>query len=172
MVEALEDSFVSDRIAEAILRFGRDAIPELLETLEERRPRKGPEARWSADRRAIAARLLGEIGDALACPGLDTLLADSDASVRLEGALALLRLGHEPAFGAACAIAIAGLDGDAFQQVRCTKALARTNPWSIPPMVGVLAAKEATITGEVVPIGTRALVALIDLLVQLNPHYS
>jgi HEAT repeat protein len=168
MVAALEDSFVSDRIADAILALGLDAVPDLLDTMQVRKPSRGAEARWSADRRAIAARLLGEIGDPMACPGLLPLLGDGDPSVRLEAALALLRIGHEPAFGVAFPIAIVGLDGDAFRQVRCEEVLGRTIPWSVAPMVEALAARSVVINGEARPLGPRALVVLIDLLVRLR----
>lgn len=168
MVAALEDSFVSERIADAILRFGAAAVPDLMDTLEERKPPRGPEARWSADRRAIAARLLGEIGDAMAYPSLVPLLKDPDPSIRMEAAVALLRLGDERAFPTAFPIVIAGLDGDAFLQQRCTEALGRTIPWSIPAMVGAIAAGHVVVAGEAVRLRPRALVALIDLLTGLR----
>jgi HEAT repeat protein len=168
MVQALEDSFVRERIADAIMRFGTAAVPDLMDTVEERKPRRGPEARWSADRRAAAARLLGEIGDAMAYPSLVPLLKDPDPSIRMEAAVALLRLGDERAFPAALPIVIAGLDGDAFLQHRCAEVLGRTIPWCIPPMVDAIAAGQVIVAGESVGLRPRALVALIDLLTGLR----
>jgi HEAT repeat protein len=92
LVRRLEDPCDRAAAAEALLTFGRAAVPALAATLAERRPSPEEEAPVSIERRAEAARLLGIVGDRsvvrLLCPYLD----DPAEAVQLEAGLAIVAL--------------------------------------------------------------------------------
>jgi HEAT repeat protein len=92
LVGLLEDSFKRTRISDAILKFGIDAIEELVKTTDFKRLREDVEILPSIERRAEAVKLLGIIGDKNVIPWLLGLLDDGQELVRLEASLSLLTL--------------------------------------------------------------------------------
>jgi len=92
LVGILEDSFKRERVSEAILKFGKDAIEELVKTTELKKLREDVEILPSIERRAEAIELLGIIGDKNVIPWLLGFLDDEQELVRLEAALSLLNL--------------------------------------------------------------------------------
>jgi HEAT repeat protein len=89
LIDCLEDPFIRDRAAAALREFGQSARVPLLASLARHTWMEGAEARWSIERRAASARLLGEIADPRARLTLMGMLADDAAEVRLAAALAL-----------------------------------------------------------------------------------
>ena len=61
MIERLEDPFSRDRIAEALLAFGKEAQVPLIETLSVKRLVHEEESKGSRERRAEAVRLLSQL---------------------------------------------------------------------------------------------------------------
>ena len=92
LVRLLEDSFKRTRIYETLLKFGKDAVEELVKTTELKGLREDAELLPSIERRAEAARLLGLIGDKNVIPWLLLLLDDEQELVRFEAAFSLLNL--------------------------------------------------------------------------------
>jgi len=92
LVSLLEDSFKRTRIYEALLKFGKDAVEELVKTTELKKLREDVEVLPSIERRAEAIKLLGIIGDKNVIPWLLGFLDDEQELVRLEAAFSLLNL--------------------------------------------------------------------------------
>lgn len=97
LVGMLEDSFKRLRAAEAIFKFGTDAVEELLKTVKIKKTVDKVEILPSIERRAEAARLIGVIGDRNAAPKLISLFDDEQESVRFEAASSVLILMKEKA---------------------------------------------------------------------------
>jgi len=97
LVNMLEDSFKRQRAAEALLKFGSDAIEELLKTIRNRRIENDFEPLPSIERRSEAAKLLGLIGNRRCIPALLEFLDDEQEPVRFETAISLLILTGEKA---------------------------------------------------------------------------
>ncbi|HTX54106.1 MAG TPA: hypothetical protein VMD08_11885 [Candidatus Baltobacteraceae bacterium] len=77
VVRRLEDPCDRVAAADAVLRYGRIAVPDLAATLIELKPSAEDEALMSMERRAEAARLLGVLGDDRVIPTLEAYLEDS-----------------------------------------------------------------------------------------------
>ena len=92
LVGLLEDSFKRTRISDAILKFGINAIEELVKTTDFKRLREDVEILPSIERRPEAVKLLGIIGDKNVIPWLLGLLDDEQELVRFEASLSLLNL--------------------------------------------------------------------------------
>ncbi len=92
LAELLEDSFKRTRIYEALLKFGKDAVEELVKTTELKKLREDVEILPSIERRAEAIKLLGIIGDKNVIPWLLSLLDDEQELVKFEVAFSLLNL--------------------------------------------------------------------------------
>jgi len=93
LVTALESDLVGEVAAEALIRFGTAAGPELTKALEERHgAASGTESRISRLRRIRAALLLAEMGGAAGLETLRGVLQDENPSVRAAAALGLWRL--------------------------------------------------------------------------------
>ncbi len=92
LVRLLEDSFKRIRVSGAIVKFGADAVEELIRTTELKRLREDVEILPSIERRAEAVKLLGIISKKNVIPWLLSLLDDEQALVRLEASLSLLNL--------------------------------------------------------------------------------
>ena len=92
IVESLEDPFIRERMAEALLGFGLAAVPPLVQTLSMRRDLCESEARPSIERRALAARLLGRLHATEATEALLAAVKDECEEVRLQAALAIFKL--------------------------------------------------------------------------------
>jgi len=92
LVGLLEDSFKRTRISDAILKFGINAIDELVTTTDFKRLREDIEILPSIERRAEAVKLLGFIGQKDVITWLLRLLDDEQELVRLEASFSLLNL--------------------------------------------------------------------------------
>lgn len=92
LITMLEDSFKRTRVSDSIMRFGSDAIEELIKTTVVRRIEHGCEVLPSIERRAEAIRLLGLIGDKKVAALLVDLLDDEQVEVRFETAVSLVTL--------------------------------------------------------------------------------
>jgi HEAT repeat protein len=92
LIKMLEDSFKRIRVSDTIIKFGRDAVDELIKTTGEKEANHGYEILPSIERRAEAARLLGSIGDKDSAVFLVDLLDDEQSVVRFESAIALVSL--------------------------------------------------------------------------------
>lgn len=93
MVSMLEDPFCQERMAEAILMFGEEAIPVLIENLKTHRHIfEEQEAKISVERRISVAALLGKNGSPQALPALRWALRDPQEAVREAAALAIAEI--------------------------------------------------------------------------------
>ncbi|MFI5339521.1 MAG: HEAT repeat domain-containing protein, partial [Candidatus Methylomirabilales bacterium] len=138
IVHRLEDPCDRGAAAEALLTFGRTAVPALTATLRERRPSPDDEAPVSVERRAEAARLLGIIGDRAVVPLLSSCLDDPAAAVQLEAGLALVALATADAPDRALAVIARGLEHPSPPAVlRCMDALVEAGDRSIPHLLSV-----------------------------------
>ena len=115
LIECLFEDCARAAAAGALRRFGRSALAPLVGALREPRPVAGVEPPTHVDARAAAARLVGEcvgrdaLVDAVALPALSRALNDSKQCVRIEAALALVRL-KGPAAADAARILVMALD--------------------------------------------------------------
>lgn len=112
IVDYLEDDFVRDRMAAALLAFGPQAIEPLIKTLQRRTCLGDEETPASIGRRAAAARVLGELGEARAVEALRPLLREPALEVRVEAAVALTHLAEGEVFAEAASTLIAALDAE------------------------------------------------------------
>jgi HEAT repeat protein len=110
IVHYLEDDFVRDRMASALLAFGPQVLDPLIETLQRRTCLEDEETPASIGRRAAAAHVLGELGDARAVNALRSILNDQELEVRIEAAVALVHLPEKAVFAEAVSELIADLD--------------------------------------------------------------
>lgn len=134
LVDCLEDPFIRDRAASALREFGHTAAIPLIASLLRRVHIAGAEARWSVERRAESARLLGEIGAARARPALRAVLRDDAFEVRIAGALALSRLEKDPSCEA-MALLIEGLGCENPNLAdECADALAGLGAFALPAL--------------------------------------
>ncbi len=92
LIKILDDSFKRIRISDTLLKFGSDAIDELIKTTKVKEINHDSEILPSVERRAEAARLLGFIGDKDSTVFLIDLLEDEQSMVRFESAIALVSL--------------------------------------------------------------------------------
>ncbi len=137
LVDCLDDAFLRERATVALREYGSVAVNSLLEGLKRGKLRDGAELRWSIERRAACARLLGEIGEPKVESALTAALAEEAREVRVAAAVALSRLGR----GAAPALVTALVDGlrseDRGAADDCEDALASLGA---PATAGILAA--------------------------------
>ncbi|MGH8065672.1 MAG: HEAT repeat domain-containing protein [Candidatus Entotheonellia bacterium] len=110
IVQYLEDDFVRDRMALALLAFGPKVLNPLIETLQYRRWLGGEETPASIGRRAAAANVLGQLEDIRAVEELRPLLKEQAPEVRVEAAVALVHLTEKAVFAEAVSELIADLD--------------------------------------------------------------
>jgi len=144
IIEMLEDDYSRETAGKALLKFGKDAVPPLTETLS--KPNYTPsrnETSLSVERRSEAARLLGEIGDPRAIQPLLRRLEDEQKGVRLSAALALLEIGGDRVeLVKAIPKLIAGLDdGDWYTTNLCIDALLELNSEALPFVERALSAR-------------------------------
>jgi HEAT repeat protein len=138
VVQRLEDPCDREAAAEALLAFGKAAVPALVATLTLCRPSADDEAPMSVERRAEAARLLGNLGDPSVAPALRFHLEDQWPAVRLEAGLALVVLSATEVPERALTIIAEGLEhpGVPFA-LRCADALVTAGDRSIPHLLSV-----------------------------------
>lgn len=155
LLDCLDDAFLRERATVALREYGSVAADALLEGLERRDLRQGAEPRWSIERRAACARLLGEIGAPRAEPALTAALAEEAREVRVAAAVALSTLGR----GAAPALVTTLVDGlrsgNRGAADDCEDALASLGAPAIPGILAALAreAERADAALERVPSG-------------------
>ena len=138
IVRRLEDPCDRAAAAEALLAFGTAASPALLATLTEHRPSAEDEAPMSVERRAEAARLLGDLGEKTALAPLCASLADPRAAVQLEAGLALLRLALADAPDPALVIVAHGIGHPSVPVgLRCADALVAAGDRGIPHLLSM-----------------------------------
>jgi HEAT repeat protein len=132
MVHALEDDFARERMASALLAFGPRAVDALIETLRQRACLGEEETPASIGRRAMAARLLGELGDAQALDALHPLLDEPAPEVQIESAVALAHLAEGEVFREAILTLIDNLDAEPqLLQWRAEEGLRDTAPAAV-----------------------------------------
>ncbi len=145
LVDALEDAFNRQPVADAIAKFGADAVPLLVQSLGRRRVRDGFELRPSAERRAESARLLGELADSRAEAALATCLADEARLVRTHAALGLLGLRPRGRRGELVRPLVEGLgDADPGVAEACGEGLIGIGEAAVPAVVAALSAQADT----------------------------
>jgi HEAT repeat protein len=135
IIEMLEDDYAREAAGKALLKFGKDAVLPLTETLSQ--PNYTPsrnETSLSVERRSEAARLLGEIGDPRAIHPLLKRLEDEQKEVRLSAALSLLEIGaNRDEIVKAIPELVAGLNGvDWYASNLCIDALVELNSVALP----------------------------------------
>jgi HEAT repeat protein len=171
----LEDDFVRDRMASALLAFGPKIVDPLIETLHQRRTLEDEEAPGSIGRRAAAASLLGELGDARAVGALRPLLKECALEVRVEAAVALTQLAEGTVFAAAVSSLIGCLAAE-HPRVRA-RAEEGLHHAGLPAVLHMVQTLEETIMiekdGVTVPLPHETLVRIIRLLADTpNPEVT
>jgi len=173
IVRRLEDPCDRAAAADALLAFGRTAVPALTATLRERRPSPDDEAPMSIERRTEAARLLGIIGDRSVVPQLCSCLDDPAALVQLEAGLALATLMVRDTPDRALAIIAQGLanPGPAIA-MRCMDALVEAGDRSIPHLLTVGPPRRTAAVGPRRPGDDTLQVSVIEILERIGSEAS
>lgn len=172
IIEMLEDDYAREAASNALLKFDKEAVLPLIETLTIRNhTRFKHETISSVKRRSEAARLLGEIGDPRAIQPLLEMLEDEKWEVRLAAALSLLEVGTAkdeitrviPEF-------IAGLnEGDWYINTLCIDALCEFNLLALPHIENALDDKAVENTrGEKISLSERAIESLREIIGRLK----
>lgn len=113
------------RVIDAIVRFGRRAVPPLVVALGAPRRVAGREPPTSVERRACAAEILGRLRASEALAGLIGALDDPSPAVRSEAALAAAAIAADPPPEVSERLVEALGDADVERQARAQEALAR-----------------------------------------------
>ncbi len=173
IVRRLEDPCGRAAAADALLAFGRVAVPVLAATMGERRPSHEDEAPMSIERRAEAGRLLGIIGEPSIVPQLCSCLDDPAAAVQLEAGLALATLMARDTPDRALAIIARGLTNPSPPTVfRCMDALVEAGDRSIPHLLTVGPPRRTAAVGPRRP-GEGALqVSVIEAMERIGSEAS
>jgi len=173
IVDRLEDPCDRAAAAEALLAFGRAAIPALGATLAERRPSLEDEAPVSAERRADAARLLGLMADRSVVPRLCSCLDDSAPAVQLEASLALVALMSMEAPDRALALLAEGLkESSVVVQARCADALVVMGDRAIPHLLSGGGPRPTPASGLRRPADDARQVSVIEILERIGTEAS
>jgi HEAT repeat protein len=139
MIERLEDPFSRDRIAEALLAFGKEAQVPLIETLSVKRLVHEEESKGSRERRAEAVRLLSQLKSEKAIEPIIELLDDEAREVRLQAALALCTLTDDHRVDQALSILVKDSEGaDLVTRDRIFEALVTRAPKAVPYLLKAL----------------------------------
>jgi HEAT repeat protein len=164
IIEMLEDDYARDAASKALIKFGKDAVLLLIETLTKRNytPFKN-ETNLSVKRRAEATRLLAEIGDPRAIQPLLERLEDEKGEVRLAAALSLLEIGaNKDEIIKAIPEFIIGLnEGDWYTHNLCVDAISELNSLALPHFENAL--NEKTVEnnrGEKISLSVKAIESL------------
>jgi len=150
IIEMLEDDYAREAASNALLKFDKEAVLPLIETLTMRNhTRFKHETISSVKRRAEAARLLGEIGDPRAIQPLLKMLEDEKREVRLSAALSLLEIEtKKDEITKSIPELIAGLnEGDWYINTLCIDALCEFNWLALPYIENALREKAVENTG-------------------------
>ncbi len=175
IIQHLEDDFVRDRMALALLGFGPKIVDPLIETLQHRHVLEDEETLDSIGRRAAAASLLGELGDARAVRALRPLLKECALEVRVEAAVALTQLAEGEVFTAAASDLIGCLAAE-HPRVRA-RAEEGLRHAGLPAVLQMIQTLEETVMiekdGVMVPLPHETLVRIIRLLAETpNPEVT
>jgi HEAT repeat protein len=169
LVRRLEDPCDRAAAADALITFGRAAVPALQETLRGRRPSSDDEAPVSVERRAEAVRLLGVVGDRSVLPCLRARLDDPAEAVRLEAALALVALLVSGAPEQALGIIAQGLGYPNLSVgMRCADALVAEGDRSIPHLLSLGGPRRAPMVGPRTPGDDTIQVMVIEVLERIG----
>jgi len=169
VVRRLEDPCDRAAAAEAILEFGKAAVPALVATLTEHRPSAEDEAPMSVERRAEAARLLGVLDDPAGVPALRARLEDPWSPVRLEASLALVALQAADAPDRALAIIADGLACPSVPgAARCADALVAVKDRSICHLLSGASPRAAPANRPRQPAEDALQVMAIDVLERIG----
>lgn len=173
IVRRMEDPCDRAAAADALLTFGRAAVPALAETLTERRPSATDEAPGSLERRAEAARLLGIVGDRSLVPQLCACLDDPAAAVQLEAGLALVAVAGTDAPDRALAVVAQGLDHPSpSMTLRCMDALVGAGDRSVPHLLAVGPPRRTPAVGPRRPGDDALQVSVIETLERIGSEAS
>jgi HEAT repeat protein len=168
IIEMLEDDYARETACNALLRFDKDAVLPLTETLSWRNytPLRN-ETRLSIKRRTEATRLLGEIGDPGAIKPILKRLKDEEKEIRLSAAFALLEINaNEEVNLKTIPELIAGLnDADWYTCNLCIDALSELNSAALPYIENALN-ERSTENGkeEKIPLSEKAIEYLEGML--------
>lgn len=139
IIERLGDPFSREKFGNALLSFGLDAQVELIETLSVRHFLYGEESKGSRERRAEAARLLGQLNSEKAIDPIIELLEDEAREVRLQAALAIYNLVDDHRLEKVLPILVKDSGGgDLATQDRVFEALVKIAPKAIPHLLEAL----------------------------------
>jgi len=173
LVRRLEDPCDQAAASDALLTFGRAAVPALAATLTQHRPSVTDEAPVSIERRAEAARLLGITGDRSVVPQLCSRLDDPAAAVQLEAGLALVALAAAGAPDRALAVIARGLNHPSPPiALRCMDALVEAGDLSIPHLLSVGPPRWTAAVGPRRPGDDALQVSVIEALERIGTEAS
>jgi len=167
LAECLSDAFIRERVAAALLEFGREAVEALVAALRTVELKRGAETPRSAERRAACARLLGEVEDPRGEPVLKESLEDAAPQVRRSAAIALARVAPEAFIPERLPVLIEGL-GDVTLSDECAEALLATPGDALPPLVDALSAGAAATATRSVRGPSRTLRSMVRVIARMG----
>jgi HEAT repeat protein len=167
LVECLSDSFARERAATAILEFGREAIGALIAALHSVEFNHGLETPRSVERRAAAARLLGETKARGAETALRESLDDPILEVRHRAAIALAQVAPETSVPERVRVLIDGL-GDAALSDEYEDALLVASGHALPPLVEAVSAEARATSGSGAWVPSRRLRAMARAIARMG----
>ncbi|MER3446375.1 MAG: hypothetical protein C4291_05785 [Candidatus Dadabacteria bacterium] len=174
IVEMLEDDYSRETAGKALLKFGKDAVPLLIEALARRNYTPSIyETNPSIRRRVEATRLLGEIGDPEAIRPLLKRLEDEEWEVRLYAALSLLKIGiDKDKIIKVIPELISGLnEGDWYTHGLCIEALSELNSAALPYIENALNERKVeNVRGEKVYLSEAVIESLKELIERLSKN--
>lgn len=169
IVRRLEDPCDRAAAADALLLFGKAALPALVRTLDERRPSPTDEAPVSVERRAEAVNLLSILGDRSVVPVLRSCLEDPAPAVQLEASLALgAHLSAEAPERALAIIAQGVRHPSPPVAMRCMDALVKAGDRCIPHLLAVGPPRRTEKTGRPAPGEDTPQVAVVETLERIG----
>jgi HEAT repeat protein len=172
IIEMLEDDYAREAASNALLKFDKEAVLPLIETLTTQNfTRFKHETISSVKRRAEAARLLGEIGDPRAIQPLLKMLEDEKREVRLAAALSLLEIGaNKDEITKAIPELIVGLnEGDWYTHTLCIDALCEFNLLALPHVKNALREEAVeNARGEKINLSGRTIESLREIIGSLK----
>jgi len=167
LAECLSDAFSRERVAAALLEFGRQAVGALVAALRTIEVKGGAETPRSAERRAACARLLGEIKDSRGEAVLRESLDDPAPEVRRSAAVALARVAPEALIPERVRVLIEGLS-DAALSDECAEALLAAPGDALPPLVEALSAEAAATSTRSVGGPSRTLRSMVRVIARMG----
>jgi HEAT repeat protein len=172
IIEMLEDDYARETASNALLKFGKNAVQPLIETLSRKiYTNSENEKRLSVTRRVEAARLLGEIGDPRAIQPLVMAIEDEQWKVRLFSGLSILEIGgvRDETIKAVSEL-IAGLnEGDWYTHTLCIDSMSVLNSFVLPYIESALSENDIeNARGERIDLTHKAVQSLKEVMVRIN----